>query len=60
MTKKAGRPPKPERLRKTQRVQILLTATEHRRLSRYAEQRDTTISDLLRTYVRSLLDEGRN
>ena len=60
MAKNAGRPPKPERFKKTQRVQIMLTPAEHKRLSRYAQQRDSTISDLLRAQIRSLLNEGRD
>jgi hypothetical protein len=54
----AGRPPQPKQLRKTGRVLVLLTPADHRRLSRYARARDTTISGLLRDHVRKLLLEA--
>lgn len=51
-----GRPPKRPSLRKTHRVQLLLTPTEHQRLVRYARKQDLTVSELLRLHVRSLLE----
>lgn len=50
-----GRPPKPARLRKVRRLQMLLTAREHKELTEYAQQRDTTVSELLRAQIRELL-----
>jgi len=51
-----GRPPKPARLRKTRRLQLLLSPAEHKRLSQYARERDVTVSELIRSYVRSLME----
>ncbi len=53
-----GRPPKPTRLRKTRRLQLLLTPAEHKRLSQYAMEKETTVSELIRTYIRSLIGQG--
>ena len=53
-----GRPPKPSRLRKTRRLQLLVTPAEHKGLTRYAMERDTTISEIIRAYIRSLLGEA--
>jgi hypothetical protein len=52
-----GRPPKPARLRKTRRLQMLLTVAEHKALNEYARQRDTTVSELLRAQIRELLKQ---
>ena len=60
MPRKVGRPPKPARLRKTRRLQMLLTADEHNRLSEYAQQQDTTISELLRKYIRTVIRQKEN
>ncbi len=51
-----GRPPKPMCLRKTCRLQLLLTPAEHKRLSQYARERDATVSELIRSYIRSLME----
>jgi hypothetical protein len=53
---KGGRPPKPARLRRSQRMQLLLTPAEHRALSRYAAERNLTASEIIRGCLRSLLD----
>ena len=52
-----GRPPKPTHLRKTRRLQLLLTPAEHKRLSQYAMERDTTVSEIIRTCIRSLMGQ---
>lgn len=54
-----GRPPKPFRLRKTQRVQVLVTPAEHGKLAKYAQARDMTVSELVRTHIRSLLERAK-
>ena len=54
-TARIGRPPKPPRLRKTRRLQLLLTPAEHRALTQYVQERDTTVSELIRAYIRSLI-----
>ena len=46
---------KPARMRKTRRFQMLLTAGEHKNLSEYAQQRDTTVSELMRNYIRTVI-----
>jgi hypothetical protein len=55
---KGGRPPKPARLRRTRRLQLLLTAAEHKALSEYAVRRETTASEIVRGCLRSVL-KGR-
>ncbi len=59
MARKAGpgRPPKSPRLRRTERLQVLLTAAEHRKLSEYARARNTTVSELVRARVLAMLTE---
>jgi hypothetical protein len=52
-----GRPPKPLRLRKTRRIQLLLLPAEQKALTRYVQERDTTVSELLRAYIRSLIGQ---
>lgn len=52
-----GRPPKPTRLRKTRRLQLLLTPAEHKRLSQYALERDATVSEVIRACIRSLMGQ---
>lgn len=53
---KRGRPPKPARLRRTQRLQLLLTVEEHRTLNRYAAKRGLEVSELVRGCLRPLLE----
>jgi hypothetical protein len=53
---KGGRPPKPARLRRTRRLQLLLTAAEHKALNEYAVRREMTASEIIRGCIRSLLD----
>jgi hypothetical protein len=55
-TKKAGRPPKPARLKRTRRLHLLLTAAEFKELRKYSEQRHMTASEVLRGCLRSLLE----
>jgi hypothetical protein len=54
---KGGRPPKPARLRRTQRLQLMLTAAEHKALNKYAGQRNLTASEIIRGLLRSLIEE---
>ena len=54
---KLGRPPKPARLKRTYRLQLLLTETEHRALNRYADRRQMTASEVMRGYLRQLMEE---
>jgi hypothetical protein len=56
-TVKRGRPPKPARLKRTRRLQLLLTAAEHKSLNEYAARRETTASEIVRACIRSLLEE---
>ena len=58
---KGGRPPKPARLRRTQRLQLLLTGAESKALHDYAQQHNLTASEIVRDCLRSLLakEEGR-
>jgi hypothetical protein len=55
---KRGRPPKPERLLRTQRLQILLTVEEHRTLNKYAAKHSLDVSELVRGCLRPLLEDG--
>ena len=55
-TRKGGRPPKPARLRRTRRLQLLLTAAEHKALNEYAMQREMTTSEIVRGCIRELLE----
>ena len=59
MTKnpKGGRPPIPARLRRTQRLQLLLTAAERKALNAYAARTELTASEIVRGCIRSLLEE---
>jgi hypothetical protein len=50
-----GRPPKPARLKRTQRLQLMLTAAEHKALNAYAARREATASEIIRGCLRSLL-----
>ncbi len=52
-----GRPPIPARLRKTRRLHMLLTPDEHKKLTEYARQQDTTVSELMRAHIRALLGQ---
>lgn len=54
---KGGRPPKPARLRRTQRVQLLLTQAEHKALNEYATRRSMTASEIIRGCIRSLVED---
>jgi hypothetical protein len=54
---KLGRPLKIARLRRTYRLQLLLTEAEHRALNKYAERRQMTASEVMRGYLRQLLEE---
>ncbi len=53
-----GRPPKPPRLRRTQRLQILLTPAEHRCLSKHARERNIAVNELVRSRIVDLLREA--
>jgi hypothetical protein len=50
-----GRPPKPAKLRRTRRLQLLLTNAEWRALDKYAIERQMTASEVMRGCLRSLL-----
>ena len=54
---KGGRPPKPARLRRTRRLQLMLTASEHNALNRYAGQQNMTTSEIVRGLLGSLLEQ---
>ncbi len=58
MTKnpKGGRPPKPARLRRTRRLQLMLTAAEYKALAEYAVRKELTTSEIVRSCIRSLLE----
>jgi hypothetical protein len=56
-TKKVGRPPKPQRLKRSRRVHLLLTAEEFKALKVYARRQQMTASEVMRKCLRSLLDE---
>jgi len=53
-----GRPPKPQSLRKTCRLQLLLTPSEHEAIRGYAERRDTSVAQVIRAYIRSITVEA--
>jgi hypothetical protein len=55
-TTRIGRPPKPAKLKRTKTVHLLLTAAEQKALSKYAASRQTTISEVIRGSIRSLLE----
>jgi hypothetical protein len=55
---KGGRPPKPARLRRTRRLQLLLTPAEHKDLIEYAAKRNVPASELIRECVRPLLEKA--
>jgi hypothetical protein len=55
-TKKAGRPPKPFRLKRSRRLHLLLTAEEFKALKAYADRQQMTASEVMRGCLRSLLD----
>jgi hypothetical protein len=55
-TKKVGRPPKPLRLKRSRRLQLLLTAQEFKALKVYAERRQMTASEVIRGCLRSLFE----
>jgi hypothetical protein len=50
-----GRPPKPARLKRTRRLQLLLTTSEQKALNKYAAERQATVSEIIRGCLRSLL-----
>jgi len=54
---KGGRPRKAARLRRTQRLQLLLTPAEHKALNQYAERQELTASEIIRGCIRSLLEK---
>jgi len=54
-TTRRGRPPKPSKLKRTFRLQLLLTAAEHKALNQYAEQLELTTSEVVRGCIRSLI-----
>lgn len=54
---KIGRPPKPARLRRTWRLQLLLTQAEHKALNEYAARKEMTASEIIRGCLRTLLEE---
>jgi hypothetical protein len=55
-TARIGRPPKPAKLKRTKTVHLLLTTAEQKSLSKYAADRGTTISEVIRGSIRSLLE----
>jgi hypothetical protein len=55
-TSKIGRPPKPGRLKRTRRLQLLLTGAEHKALNEYAARKELTASEIIRSCLRSLLE----
>jgi hypothetical protein len=57
---KRGRPPKPARLKRTRRLQLLLTTTEHKALNKHAARHEMTASELVRACIRALLKDGRS
>ena len=54
--KKVGRPRKAARLKRTRRLQLLLTAEEFKALREYAERRQMTASEVIRGCLRSLFE----
>ncbi len=56
--RKAGRPPKPARLRRSHRLQLLLTAAEHKALNEYAARKELTASEIIRNCLRTLLEQN--
>jgi len=40
------------------RLQLLLTPAEHQRLAKYAMERDSTVSEVIRACIRSLVGAG--
>jgi hypothetical protein len=54
-TKKVGRPLKAARLKRTRRLQLLLTAEEFKALREYSERRQMTASEVMRACLRSLV-----
>jgi hypothetical protein len=53
---KLGRPPKPARLRRTRRLQLLLTTAEYKALNEYAIRKQMATSEIVRGCIRALLD----
>jgi hypothetical protein len=53
---KRGRPVKPAHLKRTVRLQLLLTAGEHKALNQYAARQELTVSEVVRGCVRQLLN----
>ena len=54
---KGGRPPKPARLRRTRRLQLLLTSVEYKALSEFATRRNQTTSEIVRGCLRSIWED---
>jgi hypothetical protein len=44
----------------TRRLQLVVRPDEHKKLADYARQRNTTISELMRRYIRNLLEQKGN
>lgn len=55
---KRGRPPKLARLRRSHRLQLLLTPAEHKALNRYAARQGLGVSEVVRDCLRPLLEDG--
>jgi hypothetical protein len=56
-TGKGGRPRKPIRLKRTRRLQVLLTEAENKALSRLAANRFMTVSEVIRSSIQTLVAE---
>jgi hypothetical protein len=54
-SRKLGRPPKPARLKRSRRLQLLLTKAEYDALNHYAERQQMTASEVMRGCLRTLL-----
>jgi hypothetical protein len=63
LANRGGRPAKLARLRRTRRLQLLLTPAEHKALNTYAAKQGITASEIVRGCLRRLLEsdvqEGR-
>ena len=54
---KRGRPPKPPRLRRSHRLQLMLTTAEHKALKAYAARQGLDVSETVRDCMRRLLSD---
>ena len=52
-----GRPPKPPALRRTRRLQLMLTGIEHRQLSAYARKHNKSVAAVVREAVKSVIGQ---